>query len=74
MKDLYLDKLPKNKRTKELHLEKKVVKNHSSTLELKDIFQDSDNDETFYGFTLELKDIFCNSDNDETFYGFDASE
>ena len=72
MKNLYLDKLPKTKRTKELHLEKKVVKSHSSTLELENIFQDSDNDETFYGFTLELKDIFCNSDNDETFYGFDA--
>ena len=47
LKNIFLDKLPTNKRTKEIKFEKKAL---NKSLDLIDIFSQTGNDESFFGF------------------------
>ena len=67
LKDLYLDHLPKQRRTKIIHNFK----------ELRQIFAEDDLDSTFLGFENNtfngLQAIFEEDDVDVTFYGFESN-
>jgi len=47
LKNSFLEKLPTNKRTKEIKFEKKAL---NKSLDLIDIFSQTGNDESFFGF------------------------
>ena len=48
-------------------------KDSRKNLSILRLFQEDDDDSTFYGFDLSLRVIFNIDDNDDTFYGFDLS-
>ena len=50
LKNLYLDKLPTNKRTKKLNLKKKNSSNEPTDFDLQELFDETGNEESFYGF------------------------
>ena len=53
LKNLYLDKLPTTKRTKKLNLKKKKSSKDPTDFDLQDLFNETGNEESFYGFEAQ---------------------
>ena len=53
LKNMYLDKLPTNKRSKKLNLKKKNSSNDPTDFDLQDLFDETGNEESFYGFEAQ---------------------
>ena len=71
LKQNYLSELPTEKRTKNLDIDNSKTNNRNNA-ELKEIFEDSEDDSTFLGFdmTINLSTLFNVTDGDVTFLGF----
>ena len=89
LKDLYLNDLPKQRRTKVIHNFKELRQifaeddldstflgfENNNFNGLQAIFEEDDGNATFYGFenSISLQNIFDEDDENFTFYGFENS-